>query len=72
MYMGIFHMPKKLFERARFSRQSAIRTCFYGAKRAAKTTAKTIRAERTLSFWSLSGSQIAHLPGERGLFERCR
>ena len=45
LYMGIFIMPKKLFEVARFSRQSAIRTCFYGAKRAAKTSAKTCFAD---------------------------
>ena len=45
LYMGIFIMPKKLFEAARFSRQSAIRTCFYWSKRAAKTSAKTCFAD---------------------------
>jgi hypothetical protein len=68
MYMGIFHMPKKLFGGGRFSRQSAFRACFYRAKRAAKTSAKTLGADTYFSFWSLSRSQIAHLPGDRGLF----
>lgn len=59
---GIFHVPQKLFGSGRFSRQGAIRACFYDAKRAAKISAKTVRDGRTLSFWSLSECQITHLP----------
>jgi len=60
--MGIFIMPKKLFEVARFSRQGAIRTCFYGVKRAAKTSAKTFLQEGVLSNDRQMVGQIAHLP----------
>jgi hypothetical protein len=60
--MGIFIMPKKLFEVARFSRQGAIRACFYDAKRAAKTSAKTFLQDGVLSNdWQTVG-QITHLP----------
>jgi hypothetical protein len=70
MYMGIFHMPKKLFGGGRFSRQGAIRACFYGVKRAAKTSAKTFLQEAVFQKCRQTGSQIAQLTGERGLFGR--
>ena len=52
-------MVKKLFGSGRFSRQSVIRACFYEAKRAAKTSAKTVGDETYFLCRSLSGSQIA-------------
>ena len=63
MYMGIFHMPKKLFGGGRFSRQSAFRACFYDAKRAAKIPAKTFIQEAVSQKCRQTGSQITHLPG---------
>jgi hypothetical protein len=72
MYMGIFHVPKKLFDGGRFSRQSAFRAVISAAKRAAKTSAKTFLQEAVFQKCRQTDSQIAHLSGERGLFGWCR